>query len=244
MFPLPVEPAQAERRAEAPAAPFLFPPANRVLEEEQEELPSFGNRLKKWLPLAAVLLLAGGAVWWVSQTASRQSSNAPLVVTNEPARPLGLSVEPMGQGWQVSWNPNATALHDAHSVQLFVRDGDDQTRVDLSPHDRAAGIYTYPHAGNDATFRLEVARQLGAGLCGIFPVRAQRGQRHRARSQTRAIATVVSGQCDSSNRAESASPRATGYCRRYSSPHHEPDTDRCARAYRRPRRVDRRLRRS
>ena len=40
-----------EQPAEPPTAQFLFPPRERVLEEE-EEPPSLGERLKKWLPLA------------------------------------------------------------------------------------------------------------------------------------------------------------------------------------------------
>jgi TonB family protein len=72
-----------------------------------------------------------------------------------------LSVEPSGQEWRVSWNPNATALHDARSVQLFVREGDDQNRIDLTPHDLAAGIYKYRPTGNDVTFRLEVVESAG-----------------------------------------------------------------------------------
>jgi outer membrane biosynthesis protein TonB len=68
----------------------------------------------------------------------------------------------MGSAWQVSWNPNATALHDARSVQLFERTGDDQNRIDLSPHDLAAGIYKYEPTGNDVTFRLEVVESSGS----------------------------------------------------------------------------------
>jgi hypothetical protein len=67
----------------------------------------------------------------------------------------------MGSGFQVSWNPNATALHDARSVQLFVRDGDDQNRIDLSPRELAAGVYLYQSAGSDITFRLEVVENSG-----------------------------------------------------------------------------------
>ncbi len=140
---------------------FLFPPRDRVLGEEEEEPPSMGERLKKWLPLVALMLLAGGALWWFSQPASHESPSAAAVSQNEPARPLGLSVEPMGQEWRVSWNPSATALHDARSVQLFVREGDDQNRIDLTPHDLAAGIYKYRPTGNDVTFRLEVVENAG-----------------------------------------------------------------------------------
>jgi len=158
--PSPVTPSRTgEQPEEPPTAQFLFPLRERVLEEEEE--PSVGDRLKKWLPLVALLLLAGGALWWFSQPASHEATTAATVAPNEPARPLGLSVEPMGQDWRVSWNPNATALHDARSVQLFVREGDDQNRIDLSPHDLAAGIYKYQPTGNDVTFRLEVVENSG-----------------------------------------------------------------------------------
>jgi hypothetical protein len=46
-------------------------------------------------------------------------------------------------------------------VQLFVRAGDDQNRIDLSTHDLSAGIYKYEPAGNDITFRLEVVESSG-----------------------------------------------------------------------------------
>jgi TonB family protein len=160
--PSPVIPSHpAENSAETSPPQFLFPPRDRVLEEAEEDPPSMGDRLKKWLPLVALLLLAGGALWWFSQPASHESPIAAAVTPNEPARPLGLSVEPMGQEWRVSWNPSATALRDARSVQLFVREGDDQNRIDLAPHDLAAGIYKYSSAGNDVTFRLEVVEKSG-----------------------------------------------------------------------------------
>lgn len=159
--PSPVEPSQAPPPAESPAPPFLFPPRDRILEEE--EPPSLAKRVLKWVPAIAVLLLAGGGLWWALQPGShlpQVSSSAPAE-PNEPARPLGLAVEPMGQTWRVSWNPNATALHDARSVQLFVREGDEQNRIDLSRDDLAAGVYKYQPAGNDVTFRLEVMDNSG-----------------------------------------------------------------------------------
>lgn len=154
-------PTAAEPPADKAAMPpLLFMPRERDVEEDAP--PTFGERLKKWVPLVPALLLAGGAIWWLAQSSGhRAAPPAPTVATNEIARPLGLAVEPMGSAWQVSWNPNATALHDAHSVQLFVRAGDDQNRIDLSPHDLSAGIYRYEPAGNDVTFRLEVVESSG-----------------------------------------------------------------------------------
>jgi hypothetical protein len=156
-----VTPAAEISMAEKSAMPpLLFMPHDRDAHEDVP--PTFGERLRKWLPLLPALLLAGGAIWWFARSPGhRAAPAAPVAAPNEIARPLGLAVEPMGSAWQVSWNPNATALHDAHSVQLFVRAGDDQNRIDLSPHDLAAGIYKYEPAGNDVTFRLEVVESSG-----------------------------------------------------------------------------------
>jgi TonB family protein len=116
-----------------------------------------------WWPLLAAILLVGGGAWFFLQPSARHlaSNTAPKIATPAPDRPLGLYVDPASQTWHVSWNPNATALHDARSVQLFVREGDDQNRVDLSPADLSTGMYQYRPAGNDVTFRLEVTENSG-----------------------------------------------------------------------------------
>jgi hypothetical protein len=72
-----------------------------------------------------------------------------------------LYVDPAGQTWRVSWNPKATALDEARSAQLFVREGDEQKRFDLSARDLASGIYQYSPVENDVTFRLEVVDKAG-----------------------------------------------------------------------------------
>ena len=156
-----VEARLVEPPVNTPAMPpLLFMPRERDATEDLP--PTFGERLRKWLPLLPALLLAGGAIWWFAQSSNHSAAPvAPVAAPNEVARPLGLAVEPMGSAWQVSWNPHATALHDARSVQLFVRAGDDQNRIDLSPHDLSAGIYKYEPAGNDVTFRLEVVETTG-----------------------------------------------------------------------------------
>ncbi|HEY6577863.1 MAG TPA: energy transducer TonB [Rhizomicrobium sp.] len=157
----PYETSTAEKPpAEKLMPPLLFMPRER--DAADDTAPAFGERLKKWLPLVPALLLAGGAIWWFAQSPNHHVAlTAPATAPNEMVRPLGLAVEPMGSAGQVSWNSHATALHDAHSVQLFVRAGDDQNRIDLSPHDLAAGIYKYEPPGNDVTFRLEVVESSG-----------------------------------------------------------------------------------
>lgn len=118
--------------------------------------------MKKWLPLLAALLVAGGILWLALQrTKPGAGSTTPTQTVETPPRPLGLYVDTAGPVWRVLWNPSATALHQARSVQLFVREGDDQNRIDLSARDLASGSYQYKPVGNDVTFRLEVVDRAG-----------------------------------------------------------------------------------
>jgi hypothetical protein len=122
------------------------------------------ERLRKSLPLIAAALLVGGILWFLLAPERHGLSNPAPAETAETGRPLGLYVEPAGQGWHLMWNPNATALRDARSVQLFVREGDDQNRIDLPSPDLLSGSYEYRperQPGNDVTFRLEVIDRAG-----------------------------------------------------------------------------------
>jgi protein TonB len=105
-------------------------------------------------------VLVGGAFWLLLPHAERREA-APISATassetSVAVRPLGLYVDTSGATWRISWNRDATALHGARAVALFVRDGDDQNRVDLSPQDLQSGSYQYKPGGQDVTFRLEV----------------------------------------------------------------------------------------
>src|SRR5581483_1775662 len=97
-----------------------------------------------------------------SQSGSREShSGAVAGESANEVRPLGLYVDASGPTWRVSWNPAATALRGARAVALFVRDGEDQTRIDLTPQDLSSGTYSYQPRGQDVTFRLEVNDSAG-----------------------------------------------------------------------------------
>jgi hypothetical protein len=137
--------------------PSLDPAGPDRWRRPQEPADEDGPRpfLKKWLPLAAALLLIGGIIWFFVQP-GRTGLSTNATQMGEASRPLGLYVEPAGQIWRVLWNSKATALRGARGVELFVREGDDQNRIDLSEHDLSSGSYEYRPAGNDVTFRLEV----------------------------------------------------------------------------------------
>jgi hypothetical protein len=129
--------------------------------EDPAEEPGFGERLKKWLPLVAALLLVGATGWYLLQSGRLATFISGSAQTAGTTRPIGLYVDTVSPIWRVFWNPNATALHDARSVQLFVREGDDQNRIELSARDLASGSYQYQPVGNDVTFRLEVVDHAG-----------------------------------------------------------------------------------
>lgn len=185
--PAATPPASVETPAERPrrlvpdfvpgpvqSSPSVFglsaPPRERPGDATTEQVvPSL---LKKWLPLLAALGVVGGVLWFFTQQNSHSPAGPPTVATTEIIRPIGLYVDTQaGKMWRVSWNPNATALHNARNVRLFVRErseqssddlpGADQNPIDLSARDLAAGSYQYHPLGSDVTFRLEVTEQSG-----------------------------------------------------------------------------------
>jgi len=119
------------------------------------------TQLKKWWPLFAAFALVGGVLWFLLQPGGHGASKPAPAQTAEAVRPLGLYVDPAGQAWRISWNPRATALDEARSGQLFVREGDEQKRFDISAQDLASGSYQYSPVANDVTFRLEVVDKAG-----------------------------------------------------------------------------------
>jgi hypothetical protein len=124
------------------------------------ERSSTGNLLRRWWPLGGAIMLVGGAFCLlVPHNGRRDAAPVSAVASGETGvavRPLGLYVDTSGAAWRISWNRDATALNGARGTALFVRDGDDQNRIDLTPQDLQSGSYQYQPKGQDVTFRLEV----------------------------------------------------------------------------------------
>lgn len=150
----PARPAREFFLEERPARPF----SSSATEDLGAEPGFLQNR---WPLLAAVVLVSGGITVFMEQSA-RRATTAPVPAEQTTVvRPLGLHVDPSGKNWRISWNSSATALRNARSVQLFVLDGDDENRIDLTSKDLESGTYRYPANGTDVTFRLEVTDSSG-----------------------------------------------------------------------------------
>ena len=160
-----------------PETPASVPPQRRIIPDfvpdtvepgfAREEPPNetFLSRLQDgrlWTLLAAIAVVAAGAAFLIIPGHHSPAPAPPPSQAGEPDRPLGLNVGPSGSIWRVTWNPNATALQNARGVELFVREGDDQRRIDLTPGDLASGTYEYRPTSSDVTFRLEATASSGA----------------------------------------------------------------------------------
>ncbi|MEP6716486.1 MAG: hypothetical protein ABJC09_13030 [Terriglobia bacterium] len=143
-------------QAEPPKPVFRELPA---LTRANDPIPEQTRFRRMWLPLLAAVVLTGVALAFLFYSPGGSHEASPTAAA--PIRPLGLYVDPAGDNWRVSWNPSGTAFQGARGVSLFVRDGEDQNRIDLAPNDLRSGTYQYQPKGQDATFRLEVAEADG-----------------------------------------------------------------------------------
>lgn len=142
-----------------PAADFFAesrPPISTLYAQTEDLDRQRGFLAHRWPLLAAILLVGAGAAVILQQAGHHAGAAATPAAETDAVRPLGLYVDPSGPDWRISWNSSATALQGARGVQLFVRDGDDQKRIDLSPQDLQSASYRYQAQGRDVTFRLEV----------------------------------------------------------------------------------------
>ncbi len=120
--------------------------------------------------LLAISVLMLFQPWKSAPTKAAAPVPAPAA---EPFRPLGLFVDAKGAEWRVTWNQTATPLQNPRSVDLFVREGEEQNRLDLTPQERTAANYAYRPKGSDVMFRLEVTDAAGRVSAESFRVLRQ-----------------------------------------------------------------------
>jgi hypothetical protein len=139
-----------------PANPAALPP----LPEAVAANPVIETGSHRWAVFAAVAVVAIGAAAWVLGGGRRSPAPPPAEVSNN-VPPLGLFADPAGNDLQLYWNTGAAILHGARAARLFVRDGEEQSTVDLQYADLAQGMWQYHPKTHDVTFRMEVTGQDG-----------------------------------------------------------------------------------
>lgn len=194
---LPFEPASEPNAAETAELPTVrqhppSPPQNRFVQDFEPPSPpsplfqSFGGpdpgmatqeleRRPWWIfPLLGALALLVVSITMLVQPwkapPKAAATAAPPAQDVEPFRPLGLFVDAKGAEWRVTWNQTATPLKNPRSVDLFVREGEEQNRVDLTPEQRQAASYAYRPKASDVMFRLEVTDAAGRVSAESFRV--------------------------------------------------------------------------
>jgi hypothetical protein len=142
----------SDRLAVAPAvaphspAPIIRPPA--IARFKLPHIP--------WLavPIIAGLFLLAGL--FVSQKNTPKSVPAPVQAVAQPQGLLTLEAEKAGGALQLRWDPNTPAIRKADLGVLWITDGAQRQRRELSQQELAAGSTLYTPASANVNFELQV----------------------------------------------------------------------------------------
>jgi len=144
-----------DRLATAPAAPHAPARVTQPHGTGTFRLPHI-----PWVavPIVAGLFLLAGL--FVSQRDATKSGRAPgqhvaqAVAQGEPV--LTLEAEKVGDALQLHWDSNASALHKADLGVLWITDGGQRQRRELSRQELAAGSASYTPVSPNVSFELQV----------------------------------------------------------------------------------------
>ena len=111
-----------------------------------------------WLavPIIAGLFLLAGL--FVSQRNTPKSVPAPIQSVAQPQTQvvLALEAEKAGEALQLRWDPNAPAIRKADLGVLWITDGAQRQRRELSQQELAAGSTLYTPVSSNVNFELQV----------------------------------------------------------------------------------------
>src|ERR1700722_2724075 len=145
--------AIADRLTVAPAAPHSPAPIRRPPPAVRFRLPHV-----PWLavPVIAGLFLLAGL--FVSQKDTRKSVSAPIRAIVQPQAEvvLTLEAEKAGEALQLRWNPDLPAIRKADLGVLWITDGAQKERRELSQQELAAGSTLYTPSSANVNFELQV----------------------------------------------------------------------------------------
>ncbi len=160
-------PVSAQSRARVVADFEASPPVPRLPRElpPRQPAPELDEPERGWLrrsmPFLGAIVLIGSLLGLFTQFQPRKGVPLPAPVGPGQPRPLGLFVDPAKDLWRISWNRDATMLHDAAGVRLFVQDGEEHFTPDLPAQDLDAGETHFRPRSKDITFRLEATAKDG-----------------------------------------------------------------------------------
>jgi hypothetical protein len=141
----------ADRLAAAPDVQHPPAPIVRPRAAERFRLPHV-----PWVavPIIAGLFLLAGL--FVSQKDTHRSVSAPVQPVAERQPVLVLEAEKAGEALQLHWDPNAPAIRKADLGVLWITDGAQRQRRELSQQELAAGGTSYTPASTNVDFELQV----------------------------------------------------------------------------------------
>ena len=141
----------ADRLTAAPAAPDSPAPIARPPAAVRFQLPHL-----PWIavPIIAGLFLLAGL--FVSQKDTLNPIPATVHPVAERQPVLMLEAEKTGEGLQLHWDPNAPAIRKADLGVLWITDGAQRQRRELSRQELAAGSTSYTPASANVDFELQV----------------------------------------------------------------------------------------
>ncbi|HLJ49422.1 MAG TPA: energy transducer TonB [Bryobacteraceae bacterium] len=97
--------------------------------------------------LAAALVLVPLTAWLAERVSAHKEQAPPL-----------LSVHQEGQDLRLSWDAHVASVRNSNSGTLWIADGSQERRVDLSPQLLRAGSYLYHPQTADVMFRMTLAK--------------------------------------------------------------------------------------
>jgi hypothetical protein len=160
--------------AARPASPNVAvpkKPANSNPAREEPAKPTLVNELSTLRPSQLMLVIAGGVLLFALvfagiSTLLFQERGAPQsrqnASTTAPEFPLQLDVEAKGNGLNVRWSPQSTAIIQAREGRLVIRESDKrQTVIQLGRQELMSGHLYYRSSAERLQIELEITDKAG-----------------------------------------------------------------------------------
>ena len=116
--------------------------------EQPAMVPAPSARPAKWRRWAAVGVVAAGLC--IAPFVLRSSS------TSSPFNMLSMQAETQPGLVRLRWNPDSKVLEDASGAVVWIADGTDESKLELTHAQLRSGALEYKPSGSDLNFRMEI----------------------------------------------------------------------------------------